>query len=357
MPASCHELARIHVALACAERESPEAGVAGVAVLGAGAWGTALAYHLGSHGHATRLWARRQEFALEMEQTRQNPLLRQVVLPDSVAVSHRLTDVLAGADMIVLAAPCHTVREILEGATPEWPSGATLVTAAKGIENDTLLTVSEVAEQVLGERLGRPVVVLSGPSFAREVADGQPTNVVAASLDDEAAELVQHVFSQGRLRVYTSGDPVGVQIAGALKNVIAIAVGASDGLGLGYNARAALITRGVTEIGRLAVAKGGQALTVAGLAGLGDLVLTCTGELSRNRTVGFELGRGRPLDQVLGSLGHVAEGVTTARSARDLARQLGVDLPICSQVCQVLYDGKLPRDAVDDLLRRPLKRE
>lgn len=148
-----------------------------------------------------------------------------------------------------------------------------------------------------------------------------------------------------------------MQVGGALKNVIAIAVGASDGLGLGHNARAALITRGVSEIGRLAVAKGGQAVTVAGLAGLGDLVLTCTGELSRNRTVGFELGRGRPLEQVLGSLGHVAEGVTTARSANDLARQLGVDLPICSQVCQVLYDGKLARDAVDDLLRRPLKRE
>jgi glycerol-3-phosphate dehydrogenase (NAD(P)+) len=339
------------------EREPLEAGVASVAVLGAGAWGTALAHHLASHGHATRLWARRQEFAAQLAATRHSPLLRDVALPDTVAVSHRFADVLAGVDTVVLAAPCHTVREVLGAAASEWPAGATLVTAAKGIENDSLLTVSEVARQVLGARLDQPVVVFSGPSFAREVADGQPTNVVAASDDDAAAERVQLLFSHGRLRVYTSSDPVGVQIAGALKNVIAIAVGASDGLKLGYNARAALITRGVTEIGRLAVAKGGQAATVAGLAGLGDLVLTCTGELSRNRTVGFELGRGLPLAQVLGSLGHVAEGVTTARSARDLARQLGVDLPICSEVCQVLYDGKLPRDAVDDLLRRPLKRE
>jgi len=249
------------------------------------------------------------------------------------------------------------VRDVLSAAAPCWPSRATLVTAAKGIENGTLLTVSEVAQQALGQHLGGPVVVLSGPSFAREVGEGQPTNVVAASEDDEAAGRVQRLFSHGRFRVYTSADPTGVQIAGALKNVIAIAVGASDGLGLGLNARAALITRGVSEIGRLAVGKGGQAITVAGLAGLGDLVLTCTGDLSRNRTVGFELGRGRPLAQVLGSLGHVAEGVTTARSAQDLAKRLGVDLPICSQVCQVLYDGKLPRDAVDDLLRRPLKRE
>jgi glycerol-3-phosphate dehydrogenase (NAD(P)+) len=332
-------------------------GVARLAVLGAGAWGTALAHHLATHGHATRLWARRSEFAAELARTRQNPLLPQASLPASIAVSHRLDEVLEGAEAIVLAAPCHTVREVLGAASAAWPLSATLITAAKGIENGTLLTVSEVARQVLGARLAQPVVVLSGPSFAREVVEGQPTNVVAASEDDDAAERVQLLFSHGRLRVYTSADPVGVQIAGALKNVIAIAVGASDGLGLGNNARAALITRGVSEIGRLAVAKGGQALTVAGLAGLGDLVLTCTGELSRNRTVGLELGRGRPLAQVLGSLGHVAEGVTTARSAHDLASNLGLDLPIIAQVCQVLYDAKSPRDALDDLLRRPLKRE
>jgi glycerol-3-phosphate dehydrogenase (NAD(P)+) len=331
--------------------------VSRVAVLGAGAWGTALAHHLGSSGQDTMLWARRAEFALALQQTRHNPLLPEVSLAAEVAVSADQRAVLAGVDTVVLAAPCSTVREVLGAAAPYWPTRATLVTAAKGIENDTLLTVSEIARQTLGPHLGGPIVVLSGPSFAREVADGQPTNVVAASEDDEAAGRVQRLFSHGRFRVYTSADPMGVQIAGALKNVIAIAVGASDGLGLGLNARAALITRGVSEIGRLAVGKGGQAITVAGLAGLGDLVLTCTGDLSRNRTVGFELGRGRPLAQVLASLGHVAEGVTTARSAQDLAQRLGVDLPICSQVCQVLHDGKLPRDAVDALLRRPLKRE
>lgn len=330
--------------------------MARVAVLGAGAWGTALALHLGAHGHETRLWAHRAEVADALAVTRENPLLPGFSLAPTVLVSADFGVTLAGVDTVVLAAPCHTAREVLGNAAHAWPAGATLVTAAKGIENGTLLTVSELALQVLGGRLG-PVVVLSGPSFAREVAQGQPTNVVAASDDDDAAERVQKLFSHGRLRVYTSSDPAGVQVAGALKNVIAIAVGASDGLGLGLNARAALITRGVSEIGRLAVAKGGQAITVAGLAGLGDLVLTCTGELSRNRTVGFELGRGRPLAQVLSSLGHVAEGVTTARSADDLAKRLGVELPICSQVCQVIYDGKLPRDAVDDLLKRPLKRE
>jgi glycerol-3-phosphate dehydrogenase (NAD(P)+) len=331
--------------------------VTAIAVLGAGAWGTSLACHLASHGYDTRLWAHRAQFAEALASSRHNPLLPDVELPANVSVSHEPNAVLAGVDTVVLALPCPAVREALTAIGPCWPGRAVLVTATKGIENDTLLTVSEVAQQVLGKRLGGPVVVLSGPSFAREVAAGQPTNVVAASDDDAAAERVQRLFSHGRLRVYSSSDPTGVQIAGALKNVIAIAVGASDGLGLGLNARAALITRGVSEIGRLAVAKGGQAATVAGLAGLGDLVLTCTGELSRNRTVGFELGRGRPLQQVLDDLGHVAEGVTTARSADDLARRLGVDLPIISQVCQVLYAGKLPRDAVDDLLRRPLKRE
>jgi glycerol-3-phosphate dehydrogenase (NAD(P)+) len=331
--------------------------VARIAVVGAGAWGTALAHHLGSHGRDVSLWVRRPELVAALGRSRDNPLLPGIKLSTKVDVSAHFGEALARASLVVLAVPCHTVREVLAKAAPVWPSGATLVTAAKGIENDTLLTVTEVAEQVLGSALTRPSVVLSGPSFAREVAAGQPTNVVAASEDDAEAELVQRAFSLGRLRVYTSSDPLGVQLAGALKNVIAIAVGASDGLGLGNNARAALITRGVSEIARLAVAKGGQAATIAGLAGLGDLVLTCTGELSRNRTVGFELGRGKALDQVLASLGHVAEGVTTAKSADDLARSLAVDLPICAQVRQVLYSDKSPQEAVDDLLRRSLKRE
>ncbi len=328
-----------------------------IAILGAGAWGTALAQHLGYHGVPVTLWARRAELAGELQRTRQNALLPGVTLSAGVSVSQDLQQTLSGAGLVLLAAPSHTARELLARAAPAWPAGATLVSAAKGIENDTLLTTGEVAEQVLGERLGGRIVVLSGPSFAMEVAAGQPTSLVAAAADLELAESVQRQLSLGRLRVYTSTDPAGVQVAGALKNVIAIAVGASDGLGFGQNARAALITRGLSEIARLGVAKGGRAATAAGLAGLGDLVLTCTGDMSRNRTVGFELGRGRPLAEVLARLGHVAEGVTTARSADDLAQALGVELPICAQVRQVLYAGKQPHDAVEDLIRRPLGRE
>jgi glycerol-3-phosphate dehydrogenase (NAD(P)+) len=231
-----------------------------IAVLGAGAWGTALAHHLGSHGRPVSLWARRAELAKALRETRHNPLLPGVLLAPAVVVSDSFDEVLERAGTVVLAAPCHTVREVLGNAAEAWPAHATLVTAAKGIENDTLLTVTEVAREVLAERLGAPMVVLSGPSFAREVAAGQPTNVVAASEDESHAEQVQRVFSMGRFRVYTSSDPIGVQVAGALKNVIAIAVGASDGLGLGHNARAALITRGVSEIARLAVARGASRL-------------------------------------------------------------------------------------------------
>jgi glycerol-3-phosphate dehydrogenase (NAD(P)+) len=331
--------------------------VARIAILGAGAWGTALAHHLASHAVPVALWARRAELAEQLRRTRANSLLPGVSLHSGAAVSHELAEVLDGAELVLFAAPSHTARELLARAAPLWPPRATLVNAAKGIENGTLLTTGEVAAQVLGQRLERRVVVLSGPSFAAEVAAAQPTSLVAAAEDALLAERVQREFSLGRLRVYTSSDPVGVQVAGALKNVIAIAVGASDGLGFGQNARAALITRGLSEISRLGVAMGGRAATAAGLAGLGDLVLTCTGDMSRNRTVGFELGRGRPLSEVLATLGHVAEGVTSARSAADLARSLGVDLPICAQVAEVLFAGKLPQDAVGDLLRRPLGRE
>lgn len=350
------------LALECAARARAglERLVERIAVIGAGAWGTALAQHLCVHqGRLTRisLWARRSAFAEALAATRHNPLLPGVRLDSRVLVTDRLEDALAESDAVIVAVPSHTVRGVLERAAQCWPRDAILVSAAKGIESGSLATLSEVAEEVLQRRLSRAFVVLSGPSFAREVALGQPTNVVAASKDEAQAERVQQTLSVGRLRVYTSSDPMGVQVAAALKNVIAIAVGASDGLGLGHNARAALITRGLSEIARLAVAKGGQAATVSGLAGLGDLVLTCTGELSRNRTVGMELGRGRPLADVLASLGHVAEGVTTARCAEALALALGVDIPICSQVCQVLFAGKSPEAAVDDLLRRPLKKE
>lgn len=328
-----------------------------VAIVGAGAWGTALCHHLAVHGASVSLWVRREDQLAALATRRENHLLPGVLLPHTVELTHRLEQALAGASTIVFATPCHGLREVAAAALPFIARDACLVSAAKGIENETLLLTTEIIADVVGPALGARTVVLSGPSFAREVAEGHPTNVVAASLDDELASEVQLIFSLGRLRVYTSGDPIGVQVAGALKNVIAIAVGASDGLGLGNNTRAALITRGVSEVARLAAAKGGQPLTVAGLAGLGDLILTCTGDLSRNRKVGFELGRGRALADVLSSLGHVAEGVTTAKSAYDLAARLGVELPICSQVYAVLYGDRTPEAAVDELLSRPLKRE
>lgn len=326
-----------------------------VAVLGAGAWGTALAYHLARHGVPASLWASRPEQAQALARTRENPLLPGFRLPESVRVGHELEAALGSASTVVFATPCHGLRDVATRARPFLAPGAALVSAAKGIENDTLRLTTEILTEVVGE--GAPTVVLSGPSFAREVALGRPTNVVAASHDEQLAEVVQRRFSLGRLRVYTSTDPIGVQVAGALKNVIAIAVGASDGLGLGNNTRAALITRGLSEIGRLAAARGGQQRTMAGLAGMGDLILTCTGDLSRNRTVGFELGRGRSLAEVLDNLGHVAEGVSTAKSAFDSAHRLGVELPICGQVYNVLYRDKTPQQAVEELLSRPLTRE
>ncbi len=327
-----------------------------MAVLGAGAWGTAIARHLAQAGHEVGLWARRREAAEALLTQRVNPLLPGIELPPEVSVHWELGPATAGAELLVLAVPCHGLRTVLEalGAAGR-ASGRVYVSAAKGIENGGLRLPTEIVEDVLGP--GCPSVALSGPSFAQEVGLSMPTSVVAASSSLPLAERVQVAFSFGSFRVYTSDDPVGVQVAGALKNVVAIAVGASDGLGLGSNARAALVTRALSEVGRLAASRGGMAHTVSGLAGLGDLVLTCTGELSRNRRVGLELGRGRTLPQALKVIGHVAEGVTTAQSAWDLANQLGLDLPICREVWRVLYDGKTARAAVEDLQRRPLKRE
>ncbi|MGZ3474948.1 MAG: NAD(P)H-dependent glycerol-3-phosphate dehydrogenase, partial [Polyangiales bacterium] len=237
------------------------------------------------------------------------------------------------------------------------PAGIPIVSATKGIENETLELMSEVLESELPEQAERQLAYLSGPSFAKEVVRGQPTAVVIASRNEQLAEELPIRFSSERLRGYASTDVIGVEVGGALKNVIAIAAGAVDGLELGQNARAAVITRGLAEIARLAMAKGGDALTLAGLAGLGDLVLTCTGEASRNRTVGFEMGRGRTLDDVLSSMTQVAEGVRTAKSARDLSEKMGIDMPITHEVYKVLYENKPVRQAVHDLMTRALVRE
>jgi glycerol-3-phosphate dehydrogenase (NAD(P)+) len=328
------------------------------AVLGAGAWGTALAKVLAEKDNEVLLWARRDEHARAIESERENArYLPGFRLPESIVATNSLRNALSEVEMVVLVVPSHGLRDSLKEAAPYLPAGVPLVSATKGIENETLMLMAEVIEDVLGADAHQRTTVLSGPSFAKEVARQLPTNVVVAARDPELAIDVQHRFATDRLRVYSSDDVPGVEVGGALKNVIAIAAGACDGLGFGHNTRAALITRGLAEIARIALAKGGDVLSLAGLAGMGDLVLTCTGELSRNRTVGFEMGKGRGLDEVLRGLGHVAEGVRTARSAFDLAQKLGVELPICNEVYRVLYEGKDIRRAVQDVLTRPLKKE
>ena len=328
------------------------------AIIGAGAWGTALARHLANQGERVRLWSWDQSHAAAIQRDRENQMFFPGVrLPDSVRATGDLAEALDGAGLVVFVVPSQAFRETLTCAKPWVPVDAALVSATKGIENNTLMLMSEIIQDVLGPDAARRSSCLSGPSFANEVAAGHPTYVVLASSNHDLCLQVQRRLATSLLRIYSSGDPIGVEVGGALKNVIAIAAGACDGLGFGYNSRAALITRGLAEITRVAVAKGGDARTLSGLAGMGDLVLTCTGELSRNRTVGFRIGAGSKLDDVLRALGHVAEGVSTAKSAAELAARLQLELPICSQVYQVLYHGKPPRDAVRDVLGRPLKRE
>lgn len=324
-----------------------------VAVLGAGAWGTALSRQLAERGEQVRLWSHLAEHAAALRAQRENVAffpgfeLGGAIEPDS-----DLARVLDGAGTVLVVVPTPAVRATLEKARAALRDDAVIVLASKGIETDSLMLLTEVVGDVLGAEFEARAVALSGPSFAEEVARGLPTNLVAASRDAGSARSVQQLLSSERLRVYTSTDPIGVQVGGAVKNVMAIAAGASDGLGFGHNTRAALITRGLAEMARLAAAKGGEPSTLSGLSGLGDLVLTATGTLSRNRTLGFELARGRSLPDVLESLGHVAEGVTTAKSAHDLGARLSVDLPITSAVYRVLYEQKPVYDAVQGLLLR-----
>ncbi len=278
-------------------------------------------------------------------------------LPEGLGVTSDLTEALGGVEWGIIVVPTHAVRSVLEGAAEVAPPSLRWVCASKGIENESLMLLSEVIVDVLGADAGPRSAFLSGPSFAKEVARGIPTNVVAAAENEALAGATQELFYTDWLRVYTSDDPVGVEVGGALKNVIAIAAGACDGLGFGHNTRAALITRGIAEMARLATAKGGQVLTLAGLSGIGDLILTCTGELSRNRTLGYELGRGKGVQAALEGLPGVAEGYRTARSAHQLAGKLGIELPITEEVYAVLHEGKPTRQAVRDLLARPLHGE
>jgi glycerol-3-phosphate dehydrogenase (NAD(P)+) len=327
-----------------------------VAVLGAGTWGTALAVHLGRVGHDVRLWARDRALVEEMATRRANAVyLPDVTLPESVSVTHALSEALRDAELVVSAIPSHGCRGVIHLAAPSFAPGAVIVSATKGLEAESLLRMSEVIAQEAG--LGHPVVVLSGPSFAVEVAQQLPTAVLAASHDARAIELVQHEFRGSYFRLYGSDDVVGVELGGAMKNTIAIAAGVVEGLGLGHNALAALITRGLAELTRLAVAAGGRRETLAGLSGLGDLVLTCTGNLSRNRHVGIELARGRSLPAILAGMKMVAEGVRTTGAALALGARYGVELPIATQMAEVLEGRADVRSALDALMLRRQRAE
>ena len=327
-----------------------------VTVLGAGSWGTALAVHLGRVGHDVTLWARDPALVETIAARRVNTVyLPEIPFPASVSVTHALADAVRGAELVVSAVPSHGCRAVITAAAPALMPGAVIVSATKGLEAGTLLRMSEVIAQQAGP--AHPVVVLSGPSFAIEVARQLPTAILAASLDAAAIELVQHEFRGPSFRLYGSDDVAGVEIGAAMKNIIAIAAGVVEGLGLGHNALAALITRGLAELTRLACAAGGRRETLAGLSGLGDLVLTCTGNLSRNRQVGIELARGRALAEILAGMKMVAEGVLTTGAALALGERHGVELPITTQMAEVL-DGRTDvRTAITALMLRKQRAE
>ena len=328
------------------------------AILGAGSWGTALAIHLARSGTSAVLWTRSDETAVSLSAARENVLyLPGHRFPESLEVTPDLAQALRAATLVLFVAPAQVSRALFRAAAPHLGQGADRVIASKGIEQATVLRLSQVlAEEVGPEAIPRTTVV-SGPSFAAEVARGEPTAMVVAGSDAAALGRAQEILAAGNVRVYRNSDLAGVELAGALKNVIAIATGIAEGIGLGSNSRAALITRGLAEMARLGTALGGRAATFAGLAGVGDLVLTCTGRLSRNRQVGIRIGRGDRLEEILAGMRMVAEGVSTARAAVDLAARFSVEVPIAAKVHEVLFEGRAPRDAVADLLSRPLKEE
>lgn len=329
-----------------------------IAVIGAGNWGTALSATLARQGHAVNLWAYEKEVVESIRARHENELfMAGVVLPESVRATNDLAEALEGAEIVLTVMPSHVCRSVFEQMVGSLHPEMVFVSATKGLDTERLMRMSEVIRSVVGRRFPPRLTVLSGPSFAREVARGDPTAVVVASEDREAAQLVQREFSSKALRLYTSTDVAGVEVAGAVKNVIAIAAGVVEGLKLGHNPTAALITRGLAEITRLACACGGKRETLAGLAGLGDLVLTCTGDLSRNRTVGVELGRGRKLADIIGSMRMVAEGVKTTQATVALAAKYQVEMPITRQVNRMLESEVSPRDAIHELMERTLKEE
>jgi glycerol-3-phosphate dehydrogenase (NAD(P)+) len=329
-----------------------------VGVLGAGAWGTALANLAAANGHRVALWCRRPELAGRLARDRRNDAyLSSVELHANVHPTADLAEALAGARLVLGVVPSHGTRDVVSRARPWIEPAAIVVSATKGIENETLLRMTQVLEQVLPQELHGRLGVLSGPSFAREVSEGRPTAVTLAAREERLAEEARRYLAGPRLRIYTSNDVVGAELGGALKNVIAIAAGMAEGLGAGLNGRAALITRGMAEIFRLGRVLGAEPLTLSGLAGMGDLILTCTSASSRNYTVGLRLGCGETLAAILADMQQVAEGVRTAQSAYDLARGEGVEMPIVNEVYHILYKDKSPADAVSGLMSRESKSE
>lgn len=329
-----------------------------VSVIGAGSWGTTLAHLLASKGFKVNLWVFEQDLCEIIRRTGENSIyLPGHRLHENVRASSTLEEVAGAGRLIVMVVPSHVYRGVATRMLPHLRENAIVVNATKGIEADTLLTMSGIWKELLPKPNNVKLLCLSGPSFAREVMRGIPTAVTLAGPDLEITQQVQRVLSSARFRIYTSLDVTGVEVAGASKNVIALAAGACDGLSFGYNARAALITRGLAEISRLGVKMGAHPLTFSGLAGIGDLLLTCTGDLSRNRTVGMQLGKGRKLSEILAEMRQVAEGVITAKSIHSLARKMEVEMPICEQVYRVLYDDKDPLLVVRELMDRDLKHE
>ncbi len=329
-----------------------------LAIAGAGSWGTALAIVLAPRFKRISLWVYEPDLAQRMAATRVNDIyLPGVCIPTNVEITSSLPEAVDGVELVVSALPSQFVRPVWQQALPALRPEMVFVSATKGIENQSLCLPSEILTQVVSRKFTPRVAVLSGPSFAKEVALRNPTAIVIAASDQSAAECVQASFSSPSFRLYTSSDPLGVEIGAALKNVVAIGAGVVHGLDLGHNAMAALITRGLAEITRLAMAMGGKAQTLSGLAGLGDLVLTCTGELSRNRAVGIELAAGRSLEEIVGSMRMIAEGVKTTLAARELAARHAVEMPITEQMYQMLHFGLPPREAVRRLMERSLRGE
>ena len=329
-----------------------------IGVVGGGSWGTTMANHMALKGIDVDIWVREEDVYYQIKEKRINEtFLPGIKLSNGLSPVQSFSEVSRGKDLLLIAAPSHVFRNILTELSPFLSSSTPIVVATKGIENETLMTMSQVVKSVLPGDWDDYFACLSGPSFAREVSYKHPTVVTLASRNKELAKYLQELFSTDYFRVYTTQDVIGVELGGALKNVIAIAAGASDGLDFGYNARAALITRGLAEITRLGVSMGAKPLTFAGLAGIGDLILTCTGNLSRNRMVGLKIAEGVPVEEIISGMKMIAEGIKTSISAYNLAKKMGIEMPITTEVYNIIYKGKDPRDAVKDLMTRELKAE